>query len=176
VEIDVNQSNICNSERMLGLGRPRLKARASLLDLITAQHTLTQPSPPAELPPLPDSPSSTTTTHSVSPHSTQASSIMTSDDSENNGSIFSVSGPVVVAENMIGCAMYELVGDRAPRSWRTEADRNHTCSVVLVMTSLLVRSFVSNQTRPLFRSTKKQVELRCPLNQHDLVITPKELC
>jgi hypothetical protein len=25
------------------------------------------------------------------------------------GSIFSVSGPVVVAENMIGCAMYELV-------------------------------------------------------------------
>jgi hypothetical protein len=25
------------------------------------------------------------------------------------GSVFSVSGPVVVAENMIGCAMYELV-------------------------------------------------------------------
>lgn len=25
------------------------------------------------------------------------------------GSIFSVAGPVVVAENMIGCAMYELV-------------------------------------------------------------------
>lgn len=35
---------------------------------------------------------------------------MSSDDSENHGSIFSVSGPVVVAENMIGCAMYELVG------------------------------------------------------------------
>lgn len=31
-------------------------------------------------------------------------------DSDNRpGSIFSVSGPVVVAENMIGCAMYELV-------------------------------------------------------------------
>lgn len=25
------------------------------------------------------------------------------------GSVFAVSGPVVVAENMIGCAMYELV-------------------------------------------------------------------
>jgi len=29
------------------------------------------------------------------------------------GSIFSVSGPVVVAENMIGCAMYELVSSPA---------------------------------------------------------------
>lgn len=27
-----------------------------------------------------------------------------------NGSIFSISGPVIVAENMIGCAMNELVG------------------------------------------------------------------
>lgn len=26
-----------------------------------------------------------------------------------HGSVFSVSGPVVVAEHMIGCAMYELV-------------------------------------------------------------------
>jgi hypothetical protein len=26
------------------------------------------------------------------------------------GTIFSISGPVIVAENMIGCAMYELVG------------------------------------------------------------------
>lgn len=34
-----------------------------------------------------------------------------SNDSEEkqNGSIFSISGPVIVAENMIGCAMYELV-------------------------------------------------------------------
>lgn len=31
---------------------------------------------------------------------------------DNYGSIFSVSGPVVVAENMIGCAMYELVSYR----------------------------------------------------------------
>jgi hypothetical protein len=31
-----------------------------------------------------------------------------SDDEVQSGSIFSVSGPVIVAENMIGCAMYEL--------------------------------------------------------------------
>jgi hypothetical protein len=31
-------------------------------------------------------------------------------DEQQNGSIFSISGPVIVAENMIGCAMYELVG------------------------------------------------------------------
>ena len=30
------------------------------------------------------------------------------------GAVFSISGPVVVAENMIGCAMYELVS--APRA------------------------------------------------------------
>ncbi|KAM9919234.1 hypothetical protein OXX59_008099, partial [Metschnikowia pulcherrima] len=30
-------------------------------------------------------------------------------EESNYGSIFSVSGPVIVAENMIGCAMYELV-------------------------------------------------------------------
>lgn len=30
-------------------------------------------------------------------------------DEGKHGSIYSVSGPVVVAENMIGCAMYELV-------------------------------------------------------------------
>jgi hypothetical protein len=33
-------------------------------------------------------------------------------DQESHGLIFSVSGPVVVAENMIGCAMYELVSPR----------------------------------------------------------------
>lgn len=30
-------------------------------------------------------------------------------DMENTGLVFSISGPVIVAENMIGCAMYELV-------------------------------------------------------------------
>lgn len=33
---------------------------------------------------------------------------------EHHGAIFSVSGPVVVAEDMIGCAMYELVSDQLP--------------------------------------------------------------
>jgi V-type H+-transporting ATPase subunit A len=28
---------------------------------------------------------------------------------DQNGAVFSISGPVVVAEQMIGCAMYELV-------------------------------------------------------------------
>ncbi|GLI81754.1 H(+)-transporting V1 sector ATPase subunit A [Penicillium ochrochloron] len=114
---------------MLGLGRPRLKARPSLLDLISRreEHPITTtptptvtadpsspPSPP-ELPPLPDSPTSassttTSTTFSVSTPSTQTSSTMSpaKDDSHAHGSVFSVSGPVVVAEHMIGCAMYEL--------------------------------------------------------------------
>lgn len=30
-------------------------------------------------------------------------------DDEQLGSVFSVSGPVITAENMLGCAMYELV-------------------------------------------------------------------
>jgi len=34
----------------------------------------------------------------------------TDTDDENTGKVFSVSGPVIVAEDMIGCAMYELVG------------------------------------------------------------------
>jgi vacuolar-type H+-ATPase catalytic subunit A/Vma1 len=29
---------------------------------------------------------------------------------EHYGAVYSVSGPVIVAENMLGCAMYELVG------------------------------------------------------------------
>jgi hypothetical protein len=32
-----------------------------------------------------------------------------SGEEKQTGSIFSISGPVIVAENMIGCAMYELV-------------------------------------------------------------------
>ena len=34
-------------------------------------------------------------------------------DQENgqHGSVFSVSGPVIIAENMRGCYMYELVGE-----------------------------------------------------------------
>lgn len=115
---------------MLGLGRPRLRARPSLLDLISRReeqptpapptttavaeaHSSLAPSPP-ELPPLPDSPTSSSSinyTTPVSTPSTQTSSTMApaQDESHAHGSVFSVSGPVVVAEHMIGCAMYELV-------------------------------------------------------------------
>lgn len=48
-------------------------------------------------------------------------------DDEQNGSIFSISGPVIVAENMIGVAMYELcqVGHQqlVGEVIRIEADR-----------------------------------------------------
>ena len=36
-------------------------------------------------------------------------------DDKQNGSIYSISGPVIVAENMIGCAMNELVGSLVTR-------------------------------------------------------------
>ena len=49
------------------------------------------------------------------------------DGEEQFGSIYSVSGPVVVAENMIGVAMYELVkvghDNLAGEVIRIEADR-----------------------------------------------------
>ena len=60
---------------------------------------------------------------------------MTSDDSEHHGKVFSVSGPVVVAENMIGCAMYELVGD----------------SSEIVESSMLIAMIVSCWSRPACR-------------------------
>ncbi|KAJ5398202.1 hypothetical protein N7509_006315 [Penicillium cosmopolitanum] len=117
---------------MLGLGRPRLKARPSLLDLISRPESQVSPvpvpvpvsalsipsesppstptsSPPPELPPLPDSPAPASSTTSISlPTSPQITSTMVAKDTQEHGSIFSISGPVVVAENMIGCAMYEL--------------------------------------------------------------------
>ncbi|KAJ5641936.1 hypothetical protein N7490_005936 [Penicillium lividum] len=99
---------------MLGLGRPRLKTRPSLLDLISGSELQKQRAstpPPPELPPLPDSPSPTNSTTSTSPISTTSTpntSTMGSEDNQEHGKIFSVSGPVVVAEHMIGCAMYEL--------------------------------------------------------------------
>ncbi|KAJ5673241.1 hypothetical protein N7507_002368 [Penicillium longicatenatum] len=99
---------------MLGLGRPLLKSRPSLLDLISRrelkEHRASTP-PPPELPPLPDSPArtnSTTSTSPISSTSTSNTSTMGSEDKHEQGAIFSVSGPVVVAEHMIGCAMYEL--------------------------------------------------------------------
>ncbi|KAJ6007429.1 hypothetical protein N7540_011405 [Penicillium herquei] len=97
---------------MLGLGRPRLKTRPSLLALIRRGELERAPSPPPpELPPLPDSPTLTNSTTSTSPVSssvTTKTSTMASAEQKEHGAIFSVSGPVVVAEHMIGCAMYEL--------------------------------------------------------------------
>ncbi|KAF4212098.1 hypothetical protein CNMCM6805_002328 [Aspergillus fumigatiaffinis] len=118
---------------MLGLGRPRLKARPSLLDLIASRGVVdlseskpSSPPAPDELPPLPVSPTSTTSSSSSSssnielPSSPSSSSIHTpvvrimapsgkdKTGEDQHGIIFSISGPVVVAEHMIGCAMYEL--------------------------------------------------------------------
>ncbi|KAE8162767.1 ATP synthase alpha/beta family, nucleotide-binding domain-containing protein [Aspergillus tamarii] len=95
---------------------------------------LSSSSPPTDidqLPPLPDSPTSPssssscssssfpthTTTLNPSPSSSSvhppairimAPSGKGPQDEAHHGSVFSVSGPVVVAKNMIGCAMYEL--------------------------------------------------------------------
>lgn len=166
---------------MLGLGRPRLKTRPSLLDLINNRRELelqqqqpSPPPPPPELPPLPDSPaptssSSSTTTSSIPsvppPSSTQSSTTMApAKDQESHGSIFSVSGPVVVAENMIGCAMYELVG--VPRAPPQYPRRNSSILTLRADSAMLdticssVKLFVSRETRLPFRSTRKPVRLR----------------
>lgn len=136
---------------MLGLGRPRLRARPSLLDLISRReeqptpalpttaaaeaHSSLAPSPP-ELPPLPDSPTSSSSINSTTPvstPSTQTSSTMApaQDDSRAHGSVFSVSGPVVVAEHMIGCAMYELV--RPPSIPTREARLSSALEVLAIL-------------------------------------------
>ncbi|MCJ1258671.1 H(+)-transporting V1 sector ATPase subunit A [Lignoscripta atroalba] len=120
---------------MLGL-RQRLRARNSLFDLIREYHIDREELPADllerleeevdELPPLPTSPASP-----PAPDHHQLPPTVISDSDEDRtppamapknskrarqeagedqyGSIFSVSGPVIVAENMIGCAMYELV-------------------------------------------------------------------
>jgi len=111
---------------MLGL-RPKLKPRPSLLDLITKQnaqgyrfpakpHPLSPDDEVAFRYPLPPSPSKQEATET--PPITQTDSTATmapskkqqrEDDDEQKGQVFSVSGPVIVAANMLGCAMYELV-------------------------------------------------------------------
>ncbi|MCJ1473546.1 H(+)-transporting V1 sector ATPase subunit A [Lambiella insularis] len=116
---------------MIGL-RPRLRTRSSLFDLI-GKHKLHQASEELfdqrrgfeegvdDLPPLPNSPFPTPAQlpipysaasgdpfrFAMAPSKSQRSRQEAGE--EQYGSIFSVSGPVVVAENMIGCAMYELV-------------------------------------------------------------------
>lgn len=115
---------------MLGL-RPKLKPRPSLLDLITKHNAQgyqvpslphSPLSPDEEVPPAfialptsptptqldpPDTPLSTATepTANMAPSKKQ----QREDDDEQKGQVFSVSGPVIVAANMLGCAMYELV-------------------------------------------------------------------
>ncbi|KAG9991286.1 ATP synthase alpha subunit vacuolar, partial [Aureobasidium melanogenum] len=94
---------------MLGL-RPRLVTRPSLIDLVnkkdsdraTVLSPVEQDSPSIDLPtsPIADSSTTTTTTTTMAP---------SRDVESQQGSIFSVSGPVIIAENMIGVAMYELV-------------------------------------------------------------------
>ncbi|XHF99386.1 Vacuolar H+-ATPase V1 sector, subunit A [Aspergillus wentii] len=118
---------------MLGLGVNRLKTRPSLLDLVASRGVVDlsfgsrSSSPPGgldNLPPLPDSPTLTSPSSSSSsssiehhpslpspstqPRPTPIMAPSKTGDDHQNGSVFSVSGPVVVAEHMIGCAMYEL--------------------------------------------------------------------
>ena len=125
---------------MLGLGRPSLKSRPSLLDLIQAD---TVHADPAVVPndlvdeavstPLDNnshhhhhhSDASDSASTAGEPNNLQlssppsSSSIMPSKDSkkaqhddgdEQKGKVYSISGPIIVAEDMLGCAMYELVG------------------------------------------------------------------
>lgn len=113
---------------MLGL-RPKLKPRPSLLDLITKHNAQdyqvpSQPhsplSPDEEVPPafiaLPASPTQLDPPDTPQTTATEPTAIMApskkqqrEDDDEQKGQVFSVSGPVIVAANMLGCAMYELV-------------------------------------------------------------------
>ncbi|KAI9882345.1 MAG: vacuolar protein sorting-associated protein 1 [Watsoniomyces obsoletus] len=116
---------------MLGLNR-RLQARPSFLDLIAkkdidrpstptsspvsdphAPHTLSLPSSPVTPPPQASASTqkseveSKTNVDIMPPNSAKKEVRDSAEDQY--GSIFSVSGPVLVAENMTGCAMYELV-------------------------------------------------------------------
>ncbi|TVY39578.1 V-type proton ATPase catalytic subunit A [Lachnellula cervina] len=101
--------------------RPRLRARTSLYDLIHNRtiDQLSQHPPhhsyPEELPPLPSSPPAPLKSEEIGFVAEPAKMppkkevARDEDGEEQYGSIYSVSGPVVVAENMIGVAMYELV-------------------------------------------------------------------
>ncbi|KAL4782813.1 vacuolar ATP synthase catalytic subunit A [Aspergillus varians] len=107
--------------------------RRAVVDEVSPQPRQSPSSPPRpdDLPPLPvsstpstssDSTSSINNTSIPQPLFSSTSSIQTpashtmapsgkgssSSEDAQNGAVFSISGPVVVAENMIGCAMYEL--------------------------------------------------------------------
>jgi V-type H+-transporting ATPase subunit A len=116
---------------MLGLQRrPRLVSRPSLFELITKkniedlsdlgflQHNLGLPDLIEDIDEQPYSSRSFVSNFPVpiqALHSTARTIRMPSKESgigdkDQNGSIFAISGPVITAENMIGVAMYELVG------------------------------------------------------------------
>ena len=129
-------SNDC----MLGLQRrPRLVSRPSLFELITrkniedlsdlgfVQHHLGLPDLIEDIDDRPYSPGRFISNFPV-PIQTVQSTARTIrmpskesgiGDSDQNGSVFAISGPVVTAENMIGVAMYELVSayQSRPRRW-----------------------------------------------------------
>jgi ATP synthase alpha/beta family, beta-barrel domain len=117
---------------MLGLGRPRLRHRKSLLEFVTGK-SIDELSSLSDLKYLQvslglpdlledvDESSSSTTAAFTFPqplnylHTTArtyrrmpAAKESGVGDDQQHGSIFSISGPVIVAENMIGVAMYEL--------------------------------------------------------------------
>lgn len=118
---------------MLGIGRPRLKHRKSLLEFITGKSIddlsdlsdLKYLQVRLGLPELIEDieESSATSSSSVFAFPQPLQTLHTTahtyrrmpsakesglGDDEQHGAIFSVSGPVIVAENMIGVAMYEL--------------------------------------------------------------------
>jgi hypothetical protein len=122
---------------MLGLHpRPGLPARPSLIDLLERSKQSSRPSTPTSGPtpseldpshpaydafflPLPESPQDRHIDRIpedpepiVSVHQSERmpSRKDLEAEEEHYGSVYSVSGPVIVAENMFGCAMYELVG------------------------------------------------------------------
>jgi V-type H+-transporting ATPase subunit A len=113
---------------MLGLQRrPRLVSRPSLFELITKkniedlsdlgflQHNLGLPDLIEDIDEQPRSFVSNFPVPIQALHSTARTIRMPSKESgigdkDQNGSIFAISGPVITAENMIGVAMYELVG------------------------------------------------------------------
>ena len=71
------------------------------------------------------------------------------------GQVFGVSGPVVVAENMIGAAMYELV--RVGHDELVGGSQN-TCNFCNRSNVPFKRSLGLKRTRPLFRCTKRHQE------------------
>ena len=112
---------------MLGL-RPTLKPRPSLLDLVfhppQSSSTPSRPStaPATTPPPLLELPLERRRSQSLKEQKealigAENTKSMAKDSERKRqeagedryGAVFSVSGPVIVAENMIGCAMYELV-------------------------------------------------------------------